>query len=269
VACRNAEVASWSPTEIAVKAPPDVGIGYVGFVEAFGAQPSTGGSEIGSAAELAGALESCIGLAAANVANHLRGTSFAVGARPVPCPPALPNDANLFTGRPPRIQGFEATGGAKQVELKPGDTLTLSWTVTNATSIKIVRVGVAASRSQLPEITAPLSPQTGSYTVPSVRGTYFWEGIYELQAFNTCAASTPVTAQVRVTMRPPRPSFLWGVATSAYQVEGNLTDNDWDLFASDPTVHARVAAHGNLVSPPRTSTSSRPRRPFGTGRSRA
>jgi beta-glucosidase len=248
--CRNALVSSWTAAEVVVTAPQDVGVGYVGFVEAFGAQPATGQGEIGSASQLAGALEGCIGPAAAGVAQHLRTTSLAFGGRPVPCPQAAAGNVNRFTGGAPRIQKFEAAGGAKQVELKPGDTLSLSWAVTNATSIKIARVKTGGFRNQLPEITAPLVPASGTQVVPAIRGTYFWEGVYELQAFNSCAASKPVTARVHVTMRPPSTAFLWGVATSAYQVEGNITGNDWELFATDPTIGARVTAHGNVVSPP-------------------
>jgi beta-glucosidase len=247
--CRNALVTSWTASEIVVTAPPDVGTGYVGFVEAFGAQPATG-QEIGSGSELAGALEACIGPAAAAAAQHLRTSSVAFGARPVPCPPALAGDLNRFTGGPPRIQKFEAAGGVKDVVLKPGDTLSLSWAVANVASVKIVPVKTGAFRHQLPEITAPLSPGSGTYVVPAIRGTYYWEGIYELQAANSCTGAAPVTARVHVTMRPARTAFMWGVATSAYQVEGNLTDCDWELFDTDPTIGARVTAHGNQVSPP-------------------
>jgi beta-glucosidase/6-phospho-beta-glucosidase/beta-galactosidase len=44
--------------------------------------------------------------------------------------------------------------------------------------------------------------------------------------------------------------FLWGAATAGYQVEGNISNNDWDFFTSDAVIHARVAALGKLASPP-------------------
>src|SRR5215831_21355116 len=44
--------------------------------------------------------------------------------------------------------------------------------------------------------------------------------------------------------------FLWGAATASYQVEGNISNNDWDFFTSDAVIHARVAALGKLASPP-------------------
>src|SRR5262249_44437914 len=31
-------------------------------------------------------------------------------------------------------------------------------------------------------------------------------------------------------------TFLWGAATAAYQAEGNITNNDWDFFASDSNI---------------------------------
>src|SRR5262245_3917973 len=44
--------------------------------------------------------------------------------------------------------------------------------------------------------------------------------------------------------------FLWGAATAAYQVEGDIVNNDWDFFTSDPAIRARVARLGKLASPP-------------------
>src|SRR5262245_9515069 len=44
--------------------------------------------------------------------------------------------------------------------------------------------------------------------------------------------------------------FLWGAATAGYQVEGDICNNDWDFFTSDPAIQARVATLGRLASPP-------------------
>jgi beta-glucosidase len=35
-------------------------------------------------------------------------------------------------------------------------------------------------------------------------------------------------------------SFLWGVATSSYQTEGGITNNDWNLFTSSKQIKERV-----------------------------
>ena len=43
--------------------------------------------------------------------------------------------------------------------------------------------------------------------------------------------------------------FLWGAATSAYQVEGGITNNDWDFFTTDPTIVARVRSATGAVTP--------------------
>src|SRR3984893_5907440 len=40
--------------------------------------------------------------------------------------------------------------------------------------------------------------------------------------------------------------FLWGVATSAYQVEGNVTTNDWDYFTHSSAIRARVEAISHI-----------------------
>ncbi|HEY7491741.1 MAG TPA: family 1 glycosylhydrolase [Candidatus Tectomicrobia bacterium] len=45
-------------------------------------------------------------------------------------------------------------------------------------------------------------------------------------------------------------NFLWGAATAGYQVEGNICNNDWDFFTSNPVIRARVATLGKLASPP-------------------
>jgi beta-glucosidase len=39
--------------------------------------------------------------------------------------------------------------------------------------------------------------------------------------------------------------FLWGVATSAYQVEGNITGNDWYIFTTSPEIKRKI----KLLSP--------------------
>jgi beta-glucosidase len=37
-------------------------------------------------------------------------------------------------------------------------------------------------------------------------------------------------------------SFLWGVATSAYQVEGGITNNDWDFFTRSEPIKNRISS---------------------------
>ena len=36
--------------------------------------------------------------------------------------------------------------------------------------------------------------------------------------------------------------FLWGVSTSAYQVEGGVTNNDWNYFAGSREIKNRISS---------------------------
>jgi beta-glucosidase/6-phospho-beta-glucosidase/beta-galactosidase len=36
--------------------------------------------------------------------------------------------------------------------------------------------------------------------------------------------------------------FLWGVATSSYQVEGGITNNDWDFFTTSEPIKSRISS---------------------------
>lgn len=41
--------------------------------------------------------------------------------------------------------------------------------------------------------------------------------------------------------------FLWGVATAGYQVEGGITNNDWNTFTTNPAIVTRVRRLGKVV----------------------
>ena len=36
--------------------------------------------------------------------------------------------------------------------------------------------------------------------------------------------------------------FLWGAATSAYQVEGGISNNDWDYFVRSDPIKKRISS---------------------------
>jgi beta-glucosidase len=38
-----------------------------------------------------------------------------------------------------------------------------------------------------------------------------------------------------------RQCFLWGVATASYQVEGGITNNDWDYFTRSEEIKSRIS----------------------------
>jgi beta-glucosidase/6-phospho-beta-glucosidase/beta-galactosidase len=35
--------------------------------------------------------------------------------------------------------------------------------------------------------------------------------------------------------------FLWGVSTASYQVEGGITNNDWDYFTRSEVIRNRIS----------------------------
>ena len=37
-------------------------------------------------------------------------------------------------------------------------------------------------------------------------------------------------------------SFLWGAATSSYQVEGGITNNDWNFFTRSEPIKKRISS---------------------------
>jgi beta-glucosidase len=42
-------------------------------------------------------------------------------------------------------------------------------------------------------------------------------------------------------MRNNSNAFLWGVATSSYQVEGGISNNDWNLFTTSQKIKKRIS----------------------------
>jgi hypothetical protein len=40
---------------------------------------------------------------------------------------------------------------------------------------------------------------------------------------------------------PKISTFLWGAATSSYQTEGGITNNDWDYFTRSKKIKNRIA----------------------------
>jgi beta-glucosidase/6-phospho-beta-glucosidase/beta-galactosidase len=38
-----------------------------------------------------------------------------------------------------------------------------------------------------------------------------------------------------------KPRFFWGASTSSYQVEGGITENDWNYFTTSPSIKHRIS----------------------------
>ena len=43
-------------------------------------------------------------------------------------------------------------------------------------------------------------------------------------------------------MKDSKYNFLWGIATSSYQVEGGISNNDWDYFTRSDSIKKRISS---------------------------
>jgi hypothetical protein len=167
-----ASVVSWSDTEIAVKAPPGVGPGCVGFVRQ---QPIEGPIPESVVNEL----EHCFGPSAGRW-DKLDQPKLIVGDGP----PCLTGDANrLSTGGLPVIQSFWISPGT----IEPGQTTFLTWTTTGATKVSIREISNAA-QSQAPVPLGP-PPLSGSLLVGPFSVLKPVTLTYELAASNACGTA--------------------------------------------------------------------------------
>jgi hypothetical protein len=172
--CVPATVISWSDANIVVRAPSSVGPGCVGFV-----RRGSGGAALFKATNtLAGEMERCLGMAASAAAYRLRQAGV-LGM--ITCPPCLPSKANFFSGGPPSIEYFSANGGF-DVAAEPGDAITLSWRVTNASTVSLTRTSLAGPYTPPP---APL-PTSSTHSMGAFTGLNPTTATYELTASNAC-----------------------------------------------------------------------------------
>jgi len=182
--CRDARVTQWSDTQIVVELPADVAAGCVGFVRG-------GGAVLGEPERVTGELTSCVGAAGAVWA---RGFSKVGKGVIVSCPPCLPGGQNrIQAGGRPVIGTFRFAPD----RVEPGGQPVLSWSVTNATSIQIARVGTAGPALGLP---SPL-PLAGSFMLAPVGGSLPVTGQYQLTASNGCGTTTAL-AEFTMTRTP-------------------------------------------------------------------
>src|SRR5919202_2564606 len=50
------------------------------------------------------------------------------------------------------------------------------------------------------------------------------------------------TVRSKNQMKYSKYKFLWGVATSSYQVEGGISNNDWDYFTRSDPIKRRISS---------------------------
>src|SRR5712691_7445299 len=187
--CAQATVTSWSDTAIVVTAPAGVGPGCVGFVR----RGSGGSGNLTEATStLAGEMERCLGMAGSAAAYKLRHVSL-LGA--ITCPSCLPNKANFFGGGLASIGHFAANGGS-DVAVEPGDTVTLSWGTTNASTLSLTRTSMAGPCIPPP----PPLPAAASFSMGAFMGSTPATATYRLTASNGCGTVTrSVTVRLQKT----------------------------------------------------------------------
>jgi hypothetical protein len=245
--CIPVKIVSLSDATIEVEVPDGIGTGCVGFVQ-YGADSATTAQ---AASEAVAEAAFCLGPA---VGESIRSIYDRVlnGALKPPCPPSLKNNPNQFVGGAPvirtfvarRVRGTDSISGTN-LDLQPGDSLTLSWQIDHANTVTIAPIALNGLLNELPSLAAPFDPRQGDRQVKwngsvQAAGAYDWIGQYQLTASNLGGATTAI---IRLCMHIPKPlstnPFFWGVADAGRQVEGNLTNDDWEILTSDPQILSR------------------------------
>ena len=241
----------WSPTAIEVEVPSNVGTGCVGFVS-YGSGGRDSLAE--TASRFIGEVGSCLGSLAGERVRSVY-ERLETDALSTPCPPCLPGDRNRFVGGPPTIEAFfveRARGtdiqASTAIELEPFDIVELHWRVQDATNVEIVPVQVSGQLNELPTLAGPFNPTAGASIVmwsgtARAVATFTWLGGYELRATNGCVGTSSATVTLRMRAGLPQPAVqgFWGVADAGRQVEGNNTNDDWEIFTTDPKILQRLA----------------------------
>ena len=198
--CREAQVQSWSDSQIVVVAPPDVGPGCVGFVR---------GGEFVELQTVTGELISCFG-----AVGHIWGRGFEkAGQSLASCPPCLAGGINrLDAAGVPSISTFSFIPDAVQ---QNGQTA-LHWDVRNADTIRIDGISGNGPALALP---SPL-PMAGSIPL-TIGGLLPVHGVYRLKATNSCGQVT-VDATISMTARPALSVTRLEVVQSIQRVDNSV-----------------------------------------------
>ena len=132
-------------------------------------------------------------------------------------------------------------------ELASDDIVELRWRVENATAVEILPVRLGGQLNELPPLAGPFDPAAGSFIVmwsgtARAVASFTWIGGYELRATNACGTTMAmVTLRMRAEPLKRAVQGYWGVADAGRQVEGNNTNDDWEIFTTDPKILQRLA----------------------------
>jgi NTE family protein len=201
--CVAADVVSWSDTEIQVRVPRDAGHGCVGLIE----NPAGSGEIVSAASDLAGEIETCLGLAGFRAGRAIRD----VGSRAATACPSCGDPATAFEVGAPVIDVF-AADNALVGSVAPGGTVTLSWSVIGADSVSID----PRPAGSLPAIPGPLAPDRGTAQAGPLPLQDGERGTYVLTAANGCGT---VTRALDIVCRGKRALVLSGGGTKgAFEV---------------------------------------------------
>lgn len=177
--CVAAQVVSWSDAEVRVVVPPDAGYGCVGFIES--PESMSGETIFQAATELAGEIESCLGLAGFRAAQAIHKLGTAGGSL---CPTC--NDPRTrFGGGPPIVDYFLADGHSV-ADVAPGATVVISWSAIGADSVDIVQ---QPPSGPLPPLTGPFSTRQ-QISIGPVQMQIGDRGTYVLIAKNACGTAS-------------------------------------------------------------------------------
>ena len=195
--------ARWTGSgEITVTLPEDVASGAVGFFSLPSPQPQTGPCAVGDLLAAAGEWQHILadqfeeaGIQAGTQVVNVATAVEAGRMRPLPCAlPQEPGRENILRAGPPQIQQFRSD---EVGPIHPRGSLTLRWSVSNATHVEIVAEDIPGTEHphELPAIVGPQAVR-GSLrlTIPCTRR---WEGRYRLIAHNANGCSMqPVQSEL-------------------------------------------------------------------------
>ncbi len=246
----EADVVSWSDTEIVIRVPADTPSGCVGFRdETIEAERQRLHGQAQEAWEDLAVGLRCLG--GVDLPIRLPYSS----SRP-PC-----GELNRFAGTLPEMVHFRVNGG-HDIVITRGTPVTLSWRVDNAETIRIRRTSAEGPGL---DVTDPPgnSWSLGSWFPPTPEV----EATYELTATNACGV---VSRDVRIRSRMRGALQILGVEAIQLIQRFDLADpaagNDVRLVANKPTL-LRVYLDPGLGDPLRQVTGRATIRPFGAAQS--